>query len=156
MKTVFAGSFDPFTVGHKDIVDRARRLFGKVIIAIGHNEHKPGEWPVEQRKDAIASLYKGADDVEVCTYSGLTVDFVKKIGADALVRGVRNISDFEFEKNLAETNSAIAGVETIFLISRPETAFISSSMVKELLHNGYDASEYIAGDFPLPDIKKRN
>lgn len=150
MKAVFAGSFDPCTIGHKDIVDRARRLFGEVVIAIGHNEHKPGEWTVDQRLKAIASLYRDDDGIEVCAYDGLTARFVKEKGADAILRGVRNLADFEFEKNLADTNSAIAGVETVFLVSSPATAFVSSSMVRELIHNGYDASRFIAGDFPLP------
>lgn len=150
MKAVFAGSFDPFTIGHHEIVERAVRLFDKVVVAIGHNEHKPGEWTVEQRLEAISALYAGVGSVEVMAYNGLTAEFVKEIGADVIVRGVRNIADFEYERNLADTNSAIAGVETVFLACSPQFAFVSSSMVRELIHHGHDASRWIAGAFPVP------
>ena len=151
MKAVFAGSFDPFTIGHRSIVDRALRMFGQIVIAIGFNEHKSGCWTIEQRLKAISSLYEGKPEVQVMAYKGLTVTFAKEIGADILLRGVRGNLDFEYERNLADTNKAISGIETVFLISEPEYSFVSSSMVRELLHNGFDARKYIAGDFP--DIK---
>ena len=149
MKAFFAGSFDPFTIGHRSIVERALKLFPKLVIAIGYNEHKPGEWPVEQRLKAISNLYAKSDNVEVIAYKGLTVDAARNAGASVLVRGVRGSVDFEYERNLADTNRLIGGMETAFLISEPELAFISSSMVRELLHNGHDVSKYIAGDFPI-------
>lgn len=149
MKALFAGSFDPFTIGHRSIVERGLKLFDKIVIAIGYNEHKPGEWSVEERMSAISSLYAGNPDVEVTSYRGLTVDFAKKIGAGALLRGVRGMTDFEYERNLADTNRAISGIETVLLISEPEYSFISSSMVRELHHNSHDVSKYIAGDFNL-------
>lgn len=145
-KALFAGSFDPFTKGHADIVERACALFDKVVIAIGYNYMKPGMWPVDKRVEAIKNLYRDDDRVEVCSYTGLTVDFARCCGCTALLRGVRDATDFSFEQRLADTNRAIAGLETVLLVSKPELAFVSSSLVRELLTNGADASEYIAWD----------
>lgn len=153
MKAFFAGSFDPFTIGHRSIVERALKLFPRIVIAIGFNEHKPGEWPVEQRLKAIRDFYAAHDNVEVISYKGLTVDAARKAGASVLLRGVRSNADFEYERNLADTNREISGMETVFLISEPEFSFISSSMVRELLHNGHDISKYVAGDFPTQKIR---
>lgn len=140
---VFPGSFDPFTIGHKDIVDRAIRIFDKVVVAIGYNEHKPGLGSVESRVVAISGLYEANPNVEVTSYSGLTVDFARSIGAGFIVRGLREVKDFEYERNLADTNAAISGIETVFLVARPEYGFISSSMVRELMNNGYDAARFL-------------
>ena len=148
MKAFFAGSFDPFTVGHRSIVERALKIFPRIVIAIGYNEHKPGEWTVEQRMKAISDLYDGEENVEVTAYKGLTVDAARQAGASVLLRGVRSNADFEYERNLADTNREISGVETVFLVCDPKLSFVSSSMVRELLHNGHDISKYIAGDFP--------
>ncbi len=148
MKAFYAGSFDPFTIGHRSIVERCLKLFPNVIIAIGYNEHKPGEWPLEQRLLAIQELYADNPAVEVMAYTGLTVDAAHKAGAHLLVRGVRGNIDFEYERNLADTNREISGLETILLISEPEFSFISSSMVRELLHNGHDVSKYVATKIP--------
>lgn len=148
-KVLFAGSFDPFTIGHESIVRRALKLFGSVTIGIGHNERKPGEWSVEERLNVISRFWKDEPRVEVAAFTGLTVDFAREIQADALLRGIRSSLDFEYERNLADTNRALAGFETILLYSLPELAFISSSMVRELIHNGIDPNGYIAGDFPI-------
>lgn len=140
---VFPGSFDPFTIGHKDIVDRALRMFDKVVVAVGYNEHKPSSGSVADRVEAISALYEDNKDVSVMSYSGLTVDFARQIGAKFIVRGLREVKDFEYERNLADTNAAISGMETVFLVARPEYGFISSSMVRELVNNGYDASRFL-------------
>lgn len=147
MKALFAGSFDPFTVGHLSIVERALSMFDSVVVAIGRNEHKPGEWSVDERLEAISALFAGTARVEVTSYSGLTAAFARDIGADLLLRGVRDTSDFEYERNLADTNREISGIETAFILCEPKYSFVSSSMVRELIHNGFDASPYIAGDF---------
>lgn len=151
MKALFAGSFDPFTVGHKAIVDRALKLYDSVVIGIGYNEKKPGEWSIAQRLNAIKDLFKNEPRVSAEAYSGLTTVFMKEIAADVLLRGVRTIQDFEYERNLADINRETFGAETVLLISEPRLSFISSSMIRELIHNGFDPSRYIAGDFPLPD-----
>lgn len=140
---VFPGSFNPFTNGHKSIVDRALELFDKIIIAVGFNEHKEHSGDLNLRLEKIRSVFEGIDAVSVESYSGLTVDFVKEKKADAILRGVRNMLDFEYERNLADINRAIAGVETVILIAEPEYGFISSSMVRELNYFGYDTSRFI-------------
>lgn len=147
MKALFAGSFDPFTTGHCSIVERGLDLFDSIVIGIGHNEHKPGEWSEKERLDAISELFESDSRVEVMIYNGLTVDFARKIGADVLLRGVRSVADFEYERNLSDVNRSLTGIETVLLVTRPEFSFVSSSMVRELIHNGHDASAYIAGDF---------
>lgn len=141
---VFAGSFDPFTIAHLDIVERGLKMFDHIIIAVGHNEHKASEAEVTERVDAIKKIFDDNPEVEVKNYSGLTAIFAKENGADILLRGVRNVADFEYERNLADVNRSINGIETVFIVSRPEYSHISSSMVRELLHNGYDASRFIA------------
>lgn len=140
---VFPGSFDPFTTGHKDIADRALQMFDRLVIGVGYNEHKPGRMTAEERVKSISDLYDGDDRVTVEAYSGLTVNFAKKHDARFIVRGLREVKDFEYERNLADTNSAISEIETIFLIARPQYGFISSSMVRELISNGYDASRFL-------------
>ncbi|MDE6298565.1 MAG: pantetheine-phosphate adenylyltransferase [Muribaculaceae bacterium] len=150
---LFAGSFDPFTIGHASIVERALTMFDKVIIAIGFNEKKPGEWSVQQRLDAISGFWEGNPDVEVVAYSGLTVEFARKVEADVLLRGVRSVLDFEYERNLADINRTISGLETVLLYSLPQLSFISSSMVRELIHNGINPTKYIAGNFPVTTVK---
>ena len=151
MKTaLFAGSFDPFTIGHKAIVSRGLDIFDRIIIGIGYNENKCGTWPVETRLEAIRELYEKEPRVQVEAYTGLTVDFARKAGASFLLRGVRGTIDFEYERNLADINREIAGIETVILVSEASLAIVSSSMVRELLHNGYDISRYVAGSFPVP------
>lgn len=140
---LFPGTFDPFTIGHKDIVDRALKMFDKVVVAVGYNEHKTTGGSVAERENFIRAVYDGVDSVEVASYSGLTVDFARAVGADFIVRGLREVKDFEYERNLADTNAAISGMETVFLVARPEYGFISSSMVRELINNGYDASRFL-------------
>lgn len=140
---VFPGSFDPFTIGHKDIADRALRIFDRLIIGVGYNIHKAEADSIEKRVISISDLYAGFTNVAVEAYSGLTVDFAKKHDAEFIIRGLREVKDFEYERNLADTNSAISGIETVFLIARPELGYISSSMVRELIANGYDASRFL-------------
>lgn len=140
---VFPGSFDPFTIGHKDIVDRALAIFDKVVVAIGYNEHKPSAGSIAERMSAISQVYCSNSAVSVESYSGLTVDFARSVGAGFIIRGLREVKDFEYERNLADTNAAISGIETVFLVARPEYGFISSSMVRELANNGYDPSQFL-------------
>lgn len=145
MKALFAGSFDPFTTGHMSIVERALQMFDKVAVAIGVNEHKNGEWSTDVRLNTIKEIFANEPRVETYLYSGATALFAKEVGADTLLRGVRSALDFEYERNLADVNRAINGIETIFLPSDPALSFVSSSMVREMIHLGLDASKYIAG-----------
>lgn len=141
---VFAGTFNPFTIGHKSIVERGLKLFDKIIVAVGVNPEKVSHETAEERCSAIRKVFEGNDGVEVMAYSGLTADFVTRTGACAILRGVRNITDFEYERNLADVNLNVLGVETCFLLSLPEYSYISGSMVRELQSHGYDVSKYLA------------
>lgn len=144
MKTaVFPGSFNPFTIGHKDIADRALGIFDRLVIGVGYNVMKQDNASADKRVAAIAALYAGNDKVKVESYSGLTVEFARRHGARYIVRGLREVKDFEYERNLADTNSVISDIETVFLVARPELGFISSSMVRELIANGYDADRFL-------------
>lgn len=141
---VFPGSFDPFTIGHKDIADRALKMFDLLIIGVGFNINKPGgETLAADRVNNIKKIFEHNNRVKVEAYSGLTVDFAGKHKAQFIVRGLREVKDFEYERNLADTNSAISDIETVFLTSRPEYGYISSSMVRELKANGYDVSRFL-------------
>ena len=140
---LFPGSFDPFTIGHKWVVDKALTIADRVVIAIGVNENKKRTFAIEDVELAIKNVYAQNPQVEVITYSGLTIDVVKEVGADAIVRGVRSTIDFEYEKNIADVHRELSGVETILLLTHPSLSHISSSMVRELNHFGHDVSKYI-------------
>ena len=140
---LFHGSFDPFTVGHADIVRRALPLFDRLIIAVGINPSKHGEQTAVQRVESIASLYRKEPRIEVRSYSSLTVDFASECGARYIVRGVRSPIDFEYERNMAEVNRRLSGVETVILCADPALAHISSSLVRELEAFGRDVSGYL-------------
>lgn len=154
MKALFAGSFDPFTKGHLDIVERALNVFDKVFVGIGTNGGKTPMWTIEDRVCAVKGLFKGNPRVEVSAYQCLTAEHAREIGADVLIRGVRDTVDFEYEKNLADANRQILGIDTVFMVSKPELGFVSSSMVRELIRFGRNANEYIAGDFQIPTKKR--
>jgi pantetheine-phosphate adenylyltransferase len=140
---LFPGSFDPFTRGHESIVRRALPLFDKFVIAIGVNADKRSFMSMEQRQSWIERVFKDDPRVEVITYSGMTVDAAREVGAAFIVRGVRLIQDFENEKHLAEVNRDLTGIETILLYTLPEYSHISSSIVRELARYGQDMSAYL-------------
>lgn len=143
-KALFPGTFSPFTIGHADIVSRALCIFDRVIICLGVNHEKTGTLAdAEARLKAIAGIYASNPYVEVIARQGLTIDVVKETGADAILRGVRSVKDYEYERDMADANRALAGVETIILVARPELAFISSSLVNELKSYGRDVSRFI-------------
>lgn len=143
MKVLFPGSFDPFTLGHADIVKRALSLFDEVVIAIGYNENKVGWMPVEERLSTIRRLYASEPRVVVESYTGLTVDFAKEHGITAIIRGVRTTADFEYEMQLADVNRQLTGIETILLPASPQFASLSSSIVRELAHFHHDISAFL-------------
>ena len=151
---VFAGSFCPFTKGHEEIVSKALPLFDRIIIAIGHNYNKRDVFSIEERIGWIQSLYSAIPTVEVRSYTGLTVDFCRKVGARYLVRGLRNPLDFMQEQELAKVNRQLnADVETFFLLSSPEWEIVSSSLVRELWSHGADYSPYVS--YKLPEYPTR-
>lgn len=143
MKLLFPGSFDPFTKGHADIVDRSLRFADSVVVAVGVHPTKKGMNSPEERKAQIAKLYQHDPHVEVVVYEGLTTDLAVRVHADAIVRGVRNVTDFEYERNIAEVNRQLTGIETIFLFADPAYAAVSSSVVRELFSYGKDVSQFL-------------
>jgi len=141
---VFPGSFDPITIGHVDLVRRALPLFDKIVVAIGENTQKKYLFKTEQRIEWLNMVFSEDDKVEVGRYQGLTVNFCKEIGARYLIRGLRNSSDFDYEKTISQLNHIIGDkIETVFLISRPEYSHISSTIVREIIKGGGDASPFL-------------
>lgn len=146
MRTAFyAGSFDPFTVGHLSIVERGLGLFDKIYIGLGVNINKPGgEVAAKMRVEATRrAVSKFGDRVEVLSYSGLTYEKARELGADCLLRGLRNSSDFLYEQQIADVNRRMSGIETVFMITLPEHASVSSSVVRELERYGADVSHFV-------------
>lgn len=142
-KAVFPGSFDPFTIGHANLVERGLKLFEEIIIAVGYNGSKSGWLSPEERVRALKEFYKDMPRVRVEGYSGLTVDFAQSQGAGFILRGVRSVKDYEYELGIADINSRLADVETIVLLADPLVSAISSSVVRELHHFGRDISEWL-------------
>lgn len=143
MTVLFPGSFDPFTLGHADIVERTCQFADKVVIAIGVHPTKSVHQSPDERLKTISNLYADNDKVVVATYDCLTTDFAASVGATAIVRGVRSFTDFEYERTIAEVNRELTGIETILLFANPQYASISSSIVRELESYGKDISRFI-------------
>ena len=140
---LFAGTFAPYTVGHHSIATRALAMFDKIIIAVGHNSKKDSPGDVAERVKSIARTYADEPRIEVAAYEGLTADFAKERGACCLLRGVRSVKDFEYERDLADLNREISGLETVILPCEPQYAAISSSAVRELMSYGKDVSKFL-------------
>lgn len=143
-KAVFPGSFDPVTTGHVDIVKRALPLFDEIVVAIGVNSQKQTLFSLEDRKKWLERVFDNDPRIRVDVFEGLTVHFCKKIGARYLIRGLRNASDFDYEKTISQLNHIVGDrVETVFFISRPEYSHISSTIVREIIKGGGDAGPFI-------------
>ena len=140
---IFPGSFDPFTIGHADIVRRALPLFDTIVIGVGVNAQKHALFPTEERVAAIQKVFRSEPKVKVRTYSTLTVDFAKEENATFMLRGVRSTTDFEYEKAFAEVNRQLSGIETVLMLTRPEYEHISSSLVRDLYSYGKDITPYL-------------
>ncbi len=151
---IFPGSFDPITVGHIDLIERSLPLFDKVILAIGQNSQKKYLFSLEQRRawlEDIAAMY---ENTEVDTYEGLTVNFAKEKNAGYLIRGLRNASDFDYEKTISQLNNIVgSGLETIFFIAQPGMSHISSTIVREIIKGKGDVSAFVP-DQIYKDIKQ--
>ncbi|TAI46742.1 pantetheine-phosphate adenylyltransferase [Flagellimonas allohymeniacidonis] len=137
-RAIFPGSFDPLTLGHYDIIKRGVTLFDELLIAIGINADKQYMFTLEERTRFIEEAFKDEPKIKVVTYQGLTVDFCKKVGADFILRGLRNPADFEFEKAIAHTNRKLSEIETVFLLTSSGKSYISSSIVRDVIRNGGD------------------
>ena len=141
---LFPGSFDPFTIGHQDIVERALPMFDKIIIAIGYNSDKEGFFSLEDRILWINKAFEGNAKIEVYSYQGLTIDFCNKVGAQFLLRGLRNSTDFEYEKSIAQMNKKLyPTLGSVFLLTAPEYTPISSTIVRDIIRHGGDAADFL-------------
>lgn len=141
---LFPGTFDPITVGHMNIIERGMPLFDEIVVGIGHNSTKTTLFPLEQRLNWIRDIFKNQPKVKVEAYEGLTVTFCEKIKANYILRGLRNMSDFDYEKNIAQMNKLVyPDAETVFLMCDPVYTPISSSVIRDLIRNGGDASAYL-------------
>lgn len=141
---IYPGSFDPATIGHEDMIRRAAQLFDRLIVAVLHNPAKKGAFPVEQRLGMLEKITADMPNVTVARWDGLLVDFVSQEGACAVVRGLRQVSDFEVEMTMAQANSRLLpGMETVFLMTKPEQGCISSSVVREIAAFGGDVRPFV-------------
>lgn len=143
---VFPGTFDPFTIGHASLVERALPLCSRLVIALGYNPAKSSASTVDARVATIRGYYASEPRVSVVSYTGLTVDLCHELGATWMLRGVRSVADFEYERNLADINRRIGGVETMLLFTLPELSCISSSMLRELSAHGRDITPFLPSD----------
>lgn len=150
---VYAGSFDPVTVGHEDIIRRAAKLCDRLLVTIMYNPNKTGCFTVGERLELLSAVTKSIPNVEVDAWDGLMVDYVRKMGANFVVRGIRGVVDLESESNLAQVNARLMpGLETIFLMTRPELGCVSSSVVREAALFGADYSSFVPASI-LADVK---
>ena len=138
---VFPGTFDPITNGHLDVIRRGAALFEQLVIAVGHNPDKTCLLNRDERVEIITEVVADIPNVKVETYEGLTMDFVRQMGAGVILRGIRSSSDLHFESQVAQTNRVVAAVETIFIITKPEYSYISSSLIKQIAQMGGDVSQ---------------
>lgn len=142
-RALFPGTFDPFTIGHYSIVERALTFMDEVIIGIGINEAKNTHFTVEKRIKQISDFYIDEPRIKVLAYDKLTVDFALEVNAKFIIRGIRTVKDFEYEESIADINRKLAGIETILLFTEPELSCISSTLVRELLSYGKDISQFL-------------
>ncbi|MCW3788070.1 pantetheine-phosphate adenylyltransferase [Plebeiibacterium sediminum] len=140
---IFPGSFDPFTIGHENIVQRAVGLFDEIIIGIGYNSNKQDFYPVDTRVEWVEYLFKDEPKVKVGKYEGLTVDFAKDCNAGYILRGIRTAADFEYERAIAQVNKAMTAIESVFLLTTPEHTPVNSSIVRDIIRHKGDPSKFI-------------
>jgi len=152
---VFPGSFDPFTIGHEGIVNRALSIFDEIIIAVGANAMKKSFYSVDDRKKMITKVFSGEPRVKVIDYEGLTVDFCRSSGAKFILRGLRTAADFEFERAIAQVNKVMAPeVESVFILTIPEHSHVNSTIIRDIISTGGDASRFVPQAIKLKDYRR--
>ena len=152
---IFPGSFDPFTIGHEEIVKRGLKMFDKIVIAVGINAVKKEFLDVDTRIAIIRKVFEDVDNVIVMSYSGLTVDFCEQMGANFIIRGLRTAADFEYERAVGQANKAMdSSVETVFLLTSPEHTFISSTIVRDIFMNGGNANKFLPTNVTIEDLRQ--
>lgn len=150
---VFPGSFDPFTLGHESIVNRAFSMFDKIYIVVGFNSQKDGFFSIEKRVEWIKKVFENNPKVIVDTHSGLTIDYCKKVKSNFILRGLRTSADFEYERTIAQLNRAMAPeIESVFLLTLPELTPITSTIVREIVRHGGDAQKFVPKQINLSDV----
>ncbi|MEJ7736508.1 MAG: pantetheine-phosphate adenylyltransferase [Chitinophagaceae bacterium] len=143
---LFPGTFDPITIGHLDIINRSLTLFDKLIIGIGRNANKAPMFSDEQRQSWVREIYRGNEKIDAVVYEGLTVDCCKTVGAQFILRGIRYVNDFEYEKAIADMNRSLDNrIETVFLTCLPQYTSVASTLVRDVIRNGGDASPFLPG-----------
>ena len=151
---IFPGSFDPFTIGHESIVQRAVPLFDKITIMIGYNANKNSFFPIEKRLKWINQIFKDEPKVEVSLHEGLTVDFCKEVGANYILRGIRTSSDFEYERAIAQINKKMhPEIESVFLLTLPEHTPVNASIIRDIVSHGGDASMFLPKGLDMSEFK---
>lgn len=148
-RAIFPGTFDPFTIGHYDIVKRGLNLFDEIIIGVGINQAKKTFFTVEKRVEMIRMAFKNEPRVKVQEYNTLTIDFAKEVDAQFILRGLRSVSDFEYERTIADANKHLEGIDTVILNTDPAYSFVSSTVVRDLLAYGKDISAFLPPDTSL-------
>ena len=143
IRFVFPGSFDPMTLGHKDIIERALPMCDELIVGVGQNSEKNYLYNLDERMNFILKTHKKEPKIKVLSFQGLTINFCKDVNATAIVRGLRNPADFEFEKSVAQTNRRLSGIETLFLLTAADFSYISSSIVREIIFHKGDYSSLV-------------
>lgn len=153
-QAIFPGSFDPFTAGHESVVERALPLFDKIIIAVGENISKHNMLSIEKRIDLIKKVFSANNKIEVFSYSGLTVDFARKQNCKYILRGLRTSADFEFERAIGQTNKILnQEIETVFILTKPEHTFVSSSIVRDIFKNNGDLTPFLPKGISVKDFE---
>ena len=152
---VFPGTFDPFTIGHMSLVNRGLTMLDEIIVAVGINEAKSQYFTLEERVDMLQNLFRNNPRVRVLSYDCLTVDLAKKCEAGFILRGIRYVNDFEYEKTIADVNRKISGVETLVLFTEPEHTHISSTIVRELLRYGRKVNQFLPTGLVLPERNEK-
>jgi len=142
-RAIFPGTFDPFTIGHDSIVQRALTFMDELVIGVGINDNKNTYFPLSKRVEMIRDYYQNDSRIRVEAYQSLTMDFVKQMDADFIIRGIRTVKDFEYEETIADVNRKLSGIETIILFTEPELSCVSSTIVRELLAYHKDVSQFI-------------
>jgi pantetheine-phosphate adenylyltransferase len=151
---IFPGSFDPFTVGHESVVNRAVSMFDKIIVMIGYNANKKSFFPIEKRIKWINQVFKDVDKVEVRLHEGLTVDFCKEVGAKYILRGLRTSADFEYERAIAQINKKMhPEIETVFLLTLPEHTPVNATIIRDIVFHGGDASQFLPKGLDMEEFK---
>ncbi|MBQ9440491.1 MAG: pantetheine-phosphate adenylyltransferase [Paludibacteraceae bacterium] len=147
-KAIFPGTFDPFTIGHYRIVERGLNIFDEIVIGIGVNTGKRTLFSIEKREQIIRAAFKDEKRVSVSSYDCLTVDFARQVGAQFVLRGLRTVADFEYERSMAEANAKLSGLETVALYTDADNAFVSSTVVRDLYLFGKDITDFLPPALP--------